>query len=371
MPVSKKLKRFYFDFFEKPELFVANAIMKFQERRNLRRNLDKSFKLTKEQKKEIANFWKPFGGVSPKWAQYYSAKNGLFDPRYIPNDLYYTKIDQYFNNRKLGYGFNDKNYYSRIFAGIKQPEVVVRKINGLILDENYKQISVEEARRKILQYKELICKPSLEAGSGRGIFFFDEKEKEVVDKFLTNRAYDDYVVQKMIEQNEELDRVHKGSVNCIRIASVLLEDGVYILSAVLRMGFGNSKVDNATAKDNAGYDGMSCGIDENGCLKKYAHGYTTGNAFEQHPDGLVFEGFEIPSFDRAVELVKNAHPLIAHFRLVSWDIAIDKEGDPVLVEANMRKGSINFHQFNNGPLFGDLTERVLMEMTKNEYRKSL
>ena len=144
--------------------------------------------------------------------------------------------------------------------------------------------------------------------------------------------------------------------------SVLFEDGVYILSAVLRMGFGNSKVDNATAKDNAGYDGMSCGIDENGCLKKYAYGYTTGNRCEKHPDGLVFEGFKIPSFDKAVELVKSAHPLIGHFRLVSWDIAIDKDGDPVLIEANMRKGGINFHQFNNGPLFGDLTEKVLNEV---------
>lgn len=364
MAVSKRLKRIYFNFFEKPEILTANIIVKFQERRNLRRNLNKSFKLTKKQKKEIADFWKPYCKVSPKWAQYYSAQNGLFDPRYIPNDLYYTKIDQHFNNRKLGYGFNDKNYYSKIFAGIKQPEVIVRKINSLIFDENYKQISIVEARNKMLQYKELICKPSQDTGSGRGIIFFDDSSKEEIEKFLNDNSYDDYVVQKMLEQNSELDRVHRGSINCIRIISILFEDGVYILSAVLRMGFGNSKVDNATAKDNAKYDGMSCGIDENGCLKKYAHGYTTGNVYQQHPDGLVFEGFKIPSFDRAVELVKNAHPLIGHFRLVSWDIAIDKEGDPVLIEANMRKGAINFHQFNNGPLFGDLTERVLKEIKK-------
>lgn len=362
MAVSKKIKNIYFAIFEKPETFVANTITKIQENRNLRRNIDKNFKLTKEQKKQIKNFWKPYCHVTSKWAQYYAAKNGLFDPRYIPNDLYYTKIDQYFNSRKLGYGFNDKNYYSKIFSGIKQPEVVVRKINNLIFDENYNQISAEEAKNRILQNGEVICKPSQETGSGRGIMFFDDKNVSVIDEFLSDKSYDDYVVQKLIEQNDELDRVHKGSINCIRITSVLLEDGVHILSAILRMGFGNSKVDNATAKDNAGYDGMSCGIDENGCLKKYAHGYTTGNVSERHPDGLVFEGFRIPSFDRAVELVKTAHPLIAHFRLVSWDIAIDKNGAPVLIEANMRKGSINFHQFNNGPMFGELTERVLGEI---------
>ena len=366
MAVNKKLKKFYFSVFEKPELFTANLITKFQENRVLRRNIDKKYHLTAEQKKQIKDFWKPYCRVSTKWVQYYAAKNGRFDPRYIPNDLYYTKIDQYFNNRKLGYGFNDKNYYSKIFAGIKQPEVVVRKINGLIFDEQYHQISVMEAKEKILENKEVICKPSQESGSGRGIVFFDEKNIEEIETFLTNQIYDDYVVQKIVEQHREMDKVHKGSINCIRITSILFEEGVYILSSVLRMGFGDSKVDNATAKDNAGYDGMSCGIDENGCLKKIAHGYITGKSCEEHPDGLIFEGFQIPSFDKAIKLVKMAHPLIGHFRLVSWDIAIDKDGEPVLIEANMRKGGINFHQFNNGPLFTgekmDFAMRVLDEV---------
>lgn len=362
MAVSKKAKNLYFSIFEKPEIFAANMISKVQENTYLRKYINREGKLSKDQKRQIKEFWKPYKNISCKWAQYYSSMNGCFDPRYIPNDLYYTKIDQYFNSRKLGYGFNDKNYYSKIFAGIKQPKVVVRKINSLIFDENYRQISVEEARTKILKNNEVICKPSQESGSGRGIMFFDDKNTDVIEAFLSDKSYDDYVVQKLIKQHSELDKVHKGSINCIRIASILLDDGVHILSAVLRMGFGNSKVDNATANDNAGYDGMSCGIDENGCLKKYAHGYTTGKLCEKHPDGLVFEGFKIPSYDKAAELVKKAHPLIGHFRLVSWDIAIDADGDAVLIEANMRKGGINFHQFNNGPIFGDLTERVLNEV---------
>ena len=156
-----------------PEIFAANTISKLQEKKNLNRNVDKTFRLSKEQKKQINDFWRPYRRVSSKWVQYYAAKNGQFDPRYIPNDLYYTKIDQHFNSRKLGYGFNDKNYYSKIFAGIKQPEVVIRKINGAIFDENYRQISAEEARNKILQNKEVICKPSQETGSGRGIMFFN------------------------------------------------------------------------------------------------------------------------------------------------------------------------------------------------------
>ena len=364
MAVSKKLKAIYNGFFDGIETFAANTIQIIQEERDLRRYIDKSSKLTAEQKKSVKKLWGGVYRVSPKWALYYSAKNGQFDPRYIPNTLYYTKIDQHFNARKLGYGFNDKNYYSKIFADIKQPKVLVRKINGMVFDENYNQISVEDAFALITSENEVICKPSQETGSGRGIQFFSKSDIEEIRKFLNDRTYDDYIVQALIKQHPTLNEVHEGSINTYRICSLLMEDGVHILSSVLRMGVGSSKVDNATAKDNAKYDGMTCGIDEFGKLKKYAYGYHTGQRYEQHPDGLVFEGFQLPAFDKAIELVKQAHPRIAHFRLVSWDIAIDEDGEAVLVEANMRKGGINFHQFNNGPLFGELTEKVLDEVFK-------
>lgn len=74
----------------------------------------------------------------------------------------------------------------------------------------------------------------------------------------------------------------------------------------------------------------------------------------------------MPSFDKAVNLVKKAHPVISHFRLVSWDIVIGEDGDEILIEANMRNGGINLQQFSNEPLFGDLTEQVLREVFKKQ-----
>ena len=82
---------------------------------------------------------------------------------------------------------------------------------------------------------------------------------------------------------------------------------------------------------------MTCGINSDGTLKKYAYGYNTGKKFDKHPQGLIFAGYTVPFYDNAVELVKKAHPTIAHFRLVSWDIAIGEKGEAILIEANMRK----------------------------------
>lgn len=356
MAVSKRLKGIYMGFFDGIETWCANRISNFQERRYLRKYRLKT-PMPADYKKAVKGFWKKYTRVSPKWAWYYASRNGILDPRYIPNTLIYTKIDQHFNNRKIGYGFNDKNYYSLVFNGIKQPEVLARNIGGVFVDSNYHLLDIEGVLSLISDQSEVICKPSLESGSGRSIQFWNtSNDLQNIKDFLNNKQETDYIIQKIIEQHEELNKVHSGSVNSLRIVSILMPEGVYILSSNLRMGVDKGRVDNVTA------GGISCGINEDGTLKKYATSYYTGEKFEKHPQGLVFEGFKLPSYDKAVALVKKAHPLIPHFRLVSWDIAIDKGGEPLLIEANMRKGGINLNQFNNGPLFGEMTERVLDEV---------
>lgn len=57
MAVSKKLKAIYNGFFDGIETFAANTIQIIQEERDLSRYIDKSSKLTAEQKKSVKNFW--------------------------------------------------------------------------------------------------------------------------------------------------------------------------------------------------------------------------------------------------------------------------------------------------------------------------
>ena len=355
MAVSKKAKGLYMGFFDGIETFAANTISNIQEERYLKRYLDKRAKLTPDQIRQIKDFWAPYCKVSPKWVLYYSSKNGKFDPRYIPNTLYYTIIDQHFNARKLGYGFNDKNYYCKIFSNVKQPRTIVRNIGGLLFDEQYKQISATDAVKKIIAESEVIVKPSQESGSGRGIQFL--KNEQISDiKNLIRSSEKDYIVQALVKQHPALEHVHQGSLNTIRVCTLMLDDGVHVLSAVLRMGVNKSRIDNVTA------GGISAAIKFDGKLDKYAYTYYTGERFDKHPQGLVFEGYEIPSYHKLIDTVKLLAQTIGNFRLVSWDMAIDEDGDVLLIEANMRKGGINLHQFDNGPLFGDLTKRVLDEV---------
>lgn len=359
MAVNKKIKNLYTGFFDGIETWTANIISNFQEKKYLKKYRDKSYRLTKEQAREIQEFWKPYCRISTKWCQYYAAKNGKFDPRYIPNTIYYTKIDQHFNARKLGYGFNDKNYYTLIFPGIRQPTTLIRKIGDLLFDANYKQVDIDTAMNIIVSVPELIIKPSQESGSGRGICFFKTDTNAAdVRNFLLDRNEKNYIVQSIVEQHPALEKVHPGSLNTIRICSLMLEDGVHILSSVLRMGVDKSRIDNVTA------GGISAGIKSDGKLDKYAYTYFSGERFDAHPQGLVFENYEVPLYDEVIKTVQEAAQYIGNFQLVSWDMAVDKDDHVLLIEANMRKGGINLHQFDNGPLFGDLTELVLDKVFK-------
>ena len=136
----------------------------------------------------------------------------------------------------------------------------------------------------------------------------------------------------------------------------MTSDGVKIYSSILRVGVNGEKVDNASR------GGITCGINGDGTLKNDLY-KLNGEHFDAHPtNGFLFGGYSVPHYDKAVELVRKAHPLVPHFRLVSWDIAITSEGTALLVEANLAKGSSEFHQLNNGPLFGDDTKAILDEV---------
>jgi hypothetical protein len=185
-----------------------------------------------------------------------------------------------------------------------------------------------------------------------------DDKKDILEEFTAavNNIPGDIVVQRPFKQHPVLNSVNSSSVNTIRILSLLRNDGVKIYSCILRMGVNGAKVDNASS------GGITCGIQDDGRLKSVAYSLK-GDKYLVHPSSKVkFSDIVIPSFEEAKNIVKKLHVTIPHFRLVSWDIVIDESGAPTLLEANLKYGGIEVHQLNNGPLFGEDTEKILQEV---------
>lgn len=318
--------------------------------------------LFRQQIKEIKTFYKPYIIPNMTFHKFYVEKTGDFYPEYIPQDIYVGHIDPYFNDLRSAKFIDNKCYYDFWFHKFPQPYLVLKRMNNIWLNHFGKPVDAEEMKKLIANENEgLFIKQAEDSLGGFGVTFI-ENTADAYDKIINiaNTIKFDIVIQRKLTQHPDCAKLNNSSVNSVRIYSLLRKDGsVKIYSSVLRMGVGNTKV------DNYGSGGISCGITPDGTLKKYAYN-KVGARVDKHPyTGVVFEGYKIPSYDKAVELVKEAHLAIPHFRSVSWDVAINEEGSPVLIEANLSRGSIDLLQLSNGPLFGDDTVSILNEVFGN------
>ena len=308
--------------------------------------------ISRDDRAAAMDFWRPFTTkFNFEWIQFYSHCYGAFDPRYIPDDLYYTTIDRHLNNQRLGRGLADKNYLSRLYPEIRQPVTVLRKINGHYCDADYCPLTEAEAIKSCNNYRELVIKPTVETHGGDNVTFW-QRESPLVEHL---RSGGNLIVQKPVGQHKMMMQLHASSVNTIRMTTLLKDGKAYLLSALVRMGVGGKRVDNAWA------GGISCGIRQDGRLKPIAF-TIEGERVDRHPDGAVFSDCLIPNYDRFVALAEKLQEQTPHNRMVSWDFAVGEDGEPTLIEANLWSGGSMVHQYCNGPLFGELTEAVLEEV---------
>lgn len=313
--------------------------------------------VTDEYMKAVKKYWKQYTkDFDAAYHKFYIGISGKFDVRYIPDDLYVSKIDPYFNDRDMHIGVCDKNYFNVWFSNVRMPETVCRKINGIWYDAEYKLIDETKVVQLLKNAGRFVAKPALNSCGGDNVKFFSNPSNNEITNILKDLPSREMIFQKAIVQHSQLSEIHKESVNSLRIMTLLFKGKVHCIQSILRMGVGTSKVDNAMS------GGVFCGVNpDSGTLKKYAYNQQ-GKRFDKHPDGFELEGFEIPGYKAAVEMVMAEAEKLAHFRLISWDVAIDENAQPVLIEANLQMGDADIVQIPNGPLFGDLTDEVLAEV---------
>lgn len=336
---------------------AKNQLDASHSRKNTRKYLAVKNPLTKEQMKAAVEFWKPYARIDGLYQGFYLKKTDLFAPEILPHDLYYTRIDPYFNPASMGRVLDNKCLYSRLFPGIPQPETVISRMGGHYYDAQGNHVPKAKALELLDAEPAVFAKVATTSCGGKGVFFLDSREGAISRLFTQEIKHEkDLIVQRPVRQHAAFAALNESSVNTLRILSVLSQDGVKIYSSVLRMGVDGSHVDNASG------GGVTCGVQEDGKLRKHAY-QVNGTRFDNHPaSGIAFDGYQLPGVAEAKKLVEKAHPLMPHFRMISWDIAIQEDGSPIMIEANLSKGGLSSHQLNNGPLFGEDTKKILDEV---------
>ena len=358
---ANKIMRLYF----KPYFYMKAKIVKDSVIKKTTGYITGNRKLSKVEKEKIKSFFAPYTKVNTIFHEFYTEKTGVFSERYIPTDIYSNVIDNYYNRRYEAKTVDNKCNYPMLFAGIKQAEMIVARNGDFWYDAHGQMIDLSKAEQILNNESAAFVKKATDSFGGKGVQYICSADGKLFDELreAIKDIHGDLVVQQPLKQHHTLAQINESSVNTIRVLSMLRADGVKIYSCVLRMGIGGSKVDNASS------GGITCGIDSDGKLKKRAF-KPSGEVFEKHPtSGVTFEGYQIPSFETLKEVVHKAHPMIPHFRLVAWDFAIDEQGEPIMIEANLCLGELDFHQLNNGPVFGEDTVAVLNEVYGKNQKK--
>ena len=307
---------------------------------------------------QVISFWSKYN-IKPNkmWYDLYCFKDKDYDPRYIPEDLYWQKIYPSFNRPNFRHAYTDKCSYNRLFPYLKQPRTILKNSNYSFYDGSGKSISFSQAKSILESEKRFVIKPAIYSGEGVDIFFYEKDNHQDMDIQKLMESYgSDYIIQDVVTQHEILANIHSASLNTIRVISFLFGGKVHISSSILRMGVEGLRLDNVSA------GGIACPVKSDGRLE--AKGINKLSQWtERHPGGTIFSEIKIPSYDRVISSIRRAHMDTPHFRIIGWDFAIDEVGDPVFIEYN---GAPGMNQVSCGPLFGDLTEPVLDAIFLNE-----
>ncbi|MBR4389310.1 MAG: hypothetical protein IKT00_09060 [Prevotella sp.] len=330
------------------------------------KHLKNHMKLSAEQKQEIQDFYKKTIGrkIDLYSHEYFYSRTGVYSKFYIPTNFYMVELVGRANRWPFIPSYGDKNITDKLLSGIKMPHTILKCMNGHYYFEG-EPVSEQEALDRCKNLSDVLIKPAL-SSQGKGIQSVTVKDGTTnIDglslKELFRQYRKNFLLQERLHQHERMDALNPTSVNTIRIVTYRSDMEILLVYAVVRIGKMGSVVDNQCA------GGISAVIDENGCLGKFGFGGYEEDNILKTDAGTFLEGYQLPSYDKAIETVKKLHFQLPYFDLIGWDIAIDVEGDPVLIEWNQRVG---LSQSAYGPGFGKYTERILKELwpKKNTFR---
>jgi hypothetical protein len=309
-----------------------------------------------------------------KWLNSYVNSTKIQNSNFVPESIFYSIIEPIVNSRELNLAYADKNIYDLIYPQNLFPATILRNINDSFLDHSYSaaNISSDADLEKLLKdYIQLLVKPALESGGGLNIYLFKRSGSEMIDSngnkmnlsFLNRYLKNDYIIQEVLSQHDELRKFNITSLNTIRVLTWLspISGKVEILHCIFRVGAKGQFVDNSRS------GGYAIGIKPNGVLNNFATN-KAGKHFATVNEIDLSKNHKIPFIGEIKKMAKEVSFKYLHFRLLGLDMTIDSTGNVQCIEINNKGNEINFYQLNNGPLFGEFTDEVIDYCIENKLK---
>ncbi len=217
--------------------------------------------------------------------------------------------------------------------------------------------TVEQLDAFLSRNPEFMIKPYDGLG-GQGVAKMTREEAGSALQLLEKLQKEHLFVEGYVKQNSKISAVCSASVNTIRVMTFGYQGKSRILYACMRFGNGVNHCDNFHQ------GGMGCSVDiETGRLIGNALDKDL-NMFETHPvSGVKFDGFQIPNWEKAKEMVLEAALVSDKIHFVGWDVAITEDG-ATFIEGNRRPG------FDIVQVFSDRGRKDIMRSCLEEINRA-
>lgn len=161
----------------------------------------------------------------------------------------------------------------------------------------------------------------------------------------------------MVEQSPVLNLLNPTSLNTVRIYTLFLPEATepVVLGTFVRFGGKDAMVDNASL------GGGFCRINRRGIIEDKIFQYRNYKERSLKNEKGISD-IKIPDFDKILDLVKELHVRLPYLNLVGWDIGIDIENHPVLIEYNQYPDA-EFIQMGQGPMFGEYIDSIMEKIS--------
>ena len=275
------------------------------------------------------------------------------DKSHLKKDMIYCRVFYNLSFKEYFlFGFKNKSHFKRknFIANLNRQNYLYllgEKEGQEILNDKYRSYEILKKFYKrelikiekddyakfekfIKKYPVFVKKP-IDSSFGKGIELINSNDYKNLKELFSYLLEDgDVILEERIIQHEKMASLHPESLNTLRIVTYRDEKNqVFIHLPFIKIGRGSSFV------DNGGAGGMFARINpETGEL--ITDGKDEKNTvYEYHPDtNIKIKGFKIPSWEKAVSLAKDAALAFDKTRYIGWDVAIDKDGDPLVIEGN-------------------------------------
>ena len=205
-----------------------------------------------------------------------------------------------------------------------------------------KGVSRNEVIEFIENHGEVIVKPVC-GEQGRGIGKLRKGESKEIDELLQEAQSHDYLLEEVVGNVKELERLNPFSLNTIRVYTLIDKTGnAIVLEVMLRVGRGKKSV------DNWGAGGIGYHVDkETGVIDQYGMDKQSNRNMYHPGSNVLMLGFQIPRYQELLAFVGKLARVEPKARFVGWDIAVVPDRFE-LIEMNFPGGHDFLQAFGKG-----------------------